>query len=608
MKVPQPSDCRTCRYKCNVNFTEEDRGKLCSEYWKLGDYARQKDFILSNVDRFDVQRQRTRGERKRTKTQSVVYSFKKGSEVVRVCKRFFLKTIDISHGPLITALKGRGEAGPFMGEDRRGRHTPANKASGGVIQRVKTHIESFPQIESHYTRSGSRRCYLDQKLSINKMYRLYKVECEKEDPPVAPVGAMTYRRIFCNGYNLSLFRPRKDQCSKCSKFKILEGVRKKHSGRPTSHILDAKKKLRWLKLQTKWGLPKKRILLYLLHSTYKVCYRYQAVMCHSCTTVANCAFTTCVFTVPLLPMRLSATVEVEGGRGSNEIGTCLFQWLSQLPPTVKEVSFYSDTCGGQNRNQNVAALLMYAVQKTQVETITHNFLESGHSYMECDSMHSAIECEKKYVDVYTMIDWVSIFRRARRRHPYTVINIQHSDVLDLQRLSQQTIKNRKQDEDGKNVNWLLVKFQVWEGSTWHNPISIQLQWRFQTHQCPQKWSGCTVCWSRSGVPDPHSNQRGQKKGLGEVVYATCDTPWNARLVQIAADHQPHQGSPARTGCRWFSRRWRWFCVTSISVSWWFIVTLLSVLWWLFLTLLPVLWWWLFLSAFAWFFVTWSIWC
>ena len=79
----------------------------------------------------------------------VVYSFKKGSEVVRICKRFFLKTIDISHDPLITALKGRGEARPFMGADRRGRHTPANKTSDGAIQRVKTHIESFPQIESH---------------------------------------------------------------------------------------------------------------------------------------------------------------------------------------------------------------------------------------------------------------------------------------------------------------------------------------------------------------------------------------------------------------------------------------------------------------------------
>ena len=100
LKEPQPSDCRTCRYKCNTKFTEEDRGRICREYWQLEDYARQKNFILSNVDRFDVQRQRSRGERKRTKTQSVVYSFKNGSEVVRVCKRFFLKTIDISHGPV----------------------------------------------------------------------------------------------------------------------------------------------------------------------------------------------------------------------------------------------------------------------------------------------------------------------------------------------------------------------------------------------------------------------------------------------------------------------------------------------------------------------------
>ena len=59
----------------------------------------------------------------------------------------------------------------------------------------------------------------------------------------------------------------------------------------------------------------------------------------------------------------------------------------------------SSTCGGQNRYRNLAALLMYAMQTTQVETI--NFLESGHSYMECDSI---IESQKKYVDVYTMID------------------------------------------------------------------------------------------------------------------------------------------------------------------------------------------------------------
>ena len=34
---------------------------------------------------------------------------------------------------------------------------------------------------------------------------------------------MTYRRVFCNEYNLSFFHSWKDQCQKCSKFMMLEG-------------------------------------------------------------------------------------------------------------------------------------------------------------------------------------------------------------------------------------------------------------------------------------------------------------------------------------------------------------------------------------------------
>ena len=57
--------------------------------------------------------------------------------------------------------------------------------------------------------------------------------------------------------------------------------------------------------------------------------------------------------------------EVDGRRGSNEIGSCLLQYtqyLQSLPNSVQEISMFSDTCGGQNRNQNVTAVLYYAVQ------------------------------------------------------------------------------------------------------------------------------------------------------------------------------------------------------------------------------------------------------
>lgn len=55
--------------------------------------------------------------------------------------------------------------------------------------------------------------------------------------------------------------------------------------------------------------------------------------------------------------------ELNGKRGSSEIGIILNYYLSTcVSPHVNEVYLYSDTCGGENRSQNVAALLLFAVQ------------------------------------------------------------------------------------------------------------------------------------------------------------------------------------------------------------------------------------------------------
>ena len=67
---------------------------------------------------------------------------------------------------------------------------------------------------------------------------------------------------------------------------------------------------------------------------------------------------------------------------------------------IKEILLYSDTCDGQKRNENVAAIFMYAIQTLKFKVITHNFLESGHSQMEFNSMYSSIERKKKRVDEY----------------------------------------------------------------------------------------------------------------------------------------------------------------------------------------------------------------
>jgi len=105
--------------------------------------------------------------------------------------------------------------------------------------------------------------------------------------------------------------------------------------------------------------------------------------------------------------------EINGKRGDSEIGSGLLKWIQTLSPEVKNVTLYSDSCGGQNRNHNIMALMIYIIQTTNIDQIEHKFMESGHSTMEVDSMHSAIENAKRNVPIYTVQDWLTIFQVAR---------------------------------------------------------------------------------------------------------------------------------------------------------------------------------------------------
>nr|CAI5870153.1 unnamed protein product [Callosobruchus analis] len=157
--------------------------------------------------------------------------------------------------------------------------------------------------------------------------------------------------------------------------------------------------------------------------------------------------------------------EVKGIRGSIEIATCLFQYIRSLPRQITEVSFFSDTCGGQNRNQNVPAMLYYFVhyEDTPITVIEQKFLESGHSMMECDSMHSAIEHHKKYLAVYTLNDWINIFKMVRSKRgkkqndAYFVKELKYTNFIDFKTISQALLRNKTINTQGEKVRWLQVK-------------------------------------------------------------------------------------------------------------------------------------------------------
>ncbi|XP_028153112.1 protein tramtrack, beta isoform isoform X3 [Diabrotica virgifera virgifera] len=81
----------TCRYQCQ-KFTDEQRQEIFNQFWGLGNWNLQNAFITSCTE-ITLPKRRSTGA-VTNKGKSVTIKLKN----MRVCKMFFLKTLDISNG------------------------------------------------------------------------------------------------------------------------------------------------------------------------------------------------------------------------------------------------------------------------------------------------------------------------------------------------------------------------------------------------------------------------------------------------------------------------------------------------------------------------------
>ena len=434
-------------------------------------YERQRDFICQHVEEKNTSARY--GRTYKLKCRSFLLPV--GNEKIRVCKQFFLRTLCIGD-KLVRYTLSKKQNGTFSGSDQRGKHSPANKTDNSRISYVKKHIEAFPIMDSHYTRKTSGRKFLEQDLTIRKMHGLYILKCKEET--VQPVSEKVYRQIFCSEYNYSFHRPKKDACQTCNMYE-----EKTKSGRLTeddeieydNHI-ERKNQARPEKEKDKMKAKADK-------SFYSATFDLEAVLPTPCSNVSQIYYKRKLNTYNLTFFSLADKKgtcyvwdESNGQRGSSEIGTCVIKHINSLPSNVEQVTLYSDCCSGQNRNQFLAAGLLYTVNTSpNIKVIEQKFLESGHTQMECDSMHSAIEHAKKRTSIFTPDQWDTIFHMARRNNPYTVIPMRFDTFYDLKRFSTANFTNFKTDTNGMKVNWLKVK--VLRVSK-DNPDQIQVKYDF----------------------------------------------------------------------------------------------------------------------------------
>jgi hypothetical protein len=252
-----------------------------------------------------------------------------------------------------------------------------------------------------------------------------------------PVKTGIYRKVFVEEFKLDFHKPRKDYCDLCNEFEIATDVKKVE----LQENYDAQK-LR--KVQSREHKKSDKQAAQNDKSLCVLNFDLEKVLVTPSTNVSKLYYkrklSTYNFTIYNLISNDAVCCmwhQANGGKGSSEAATCLYNYISTLSHDVQSVTLYSDTAGGQNRNQAVSAMFLYALQKSDhLRTINQKYMESGHSEMEGDSVHSMIERASRKIPIYSPECWYNLVRTARPQKPYIVEEYTYGDWLDFKTSSE----------------------------------------------------------------------------------------------------------------------------------------------------------------------------
>ncbi|XP_057665824.1 uncharacterized protein LOC130899701 [Diorhabda carinulata] len=335
--------------------------------------------------------------------------------------------------------------------DMRGKKAPPQKTDENSEKFFRQHILSFPSVESHYCRKKSEYKYLDSSLTIKTMYKLYKLECEKISSK--PVCFEKYRRVF-REYKLTFHKPKKDFCKTCEVHKNTEG----NDDQNNSHgdHLKRKEAARQCRDEDKETARQDTSVLAFNFDLQSVLNTPKGAAGPLFYVRKLAVYNITTYNLGNSDATCYLWDETEGKRGSVEISTCIYNFIMNKPE-IRHVRMMSDNCAGQQKNVTFSIMCLHLLKVHPVlEVIDHKFFESGHTQMECDSIHGKIEQKSKNIPIYTPEGWAQVIRTARSNpRPYDVTYLLHDDFIDFN----QSKKSVFQDESGqklkfRNAVWL----------------------------------------------------------------------------------------------------------------------------------------------------------
>lgn len=424
--LPSPCVDKIKHVSCRM-VDETQRQLIYSKFRSLLSVDDQRQFIGNHVTRHP--KNRTTGNRTNSRRlYTSHYTLPVGAEKIKVCRDFFMATLNITDAQTRTPLNFMNE--DIIIKDKRGKHIPHNKLSVAEETFIRNHILSFPAVESHYTRKSSSTKYLVPSLrNMSALYELYKEKCASEGRKYASL--QKYCAIF-KEYKLSFFKPKKDQCKKCVAFQNMTQDEKLKNQESHNEHLSRRTLARESRNDDKEKCLEDPSILSFNFDLQAVLNTPKGPAGQIFYLRKYAVYNLTIYNLGSKEAICYLWSESNGNRGANEIASCIYDYVMSKSG-VKEVRMMSDSCGGQQKNFIFSTMCLELVKRhPTLEIINHKYFETGHTEMECDSIHSKIERCAKFIPVYVPDGWSQVIRTARKNPaPFIVRSMNVNDFFNF---------------------------------------------------------------------------------------------------------------------------------------------------------------------------------
>ena len=434
-----------CTDGCFEKVTLPKVHDILNAFWELGDYNRQNAYIAGCISEEKFKRKYTKKQTSQRETKTVFKVMHSGVSY-SVCRKGFMAMHGVSRDRVeLVQKKKKASVTGTPPVDQRGRRPNVMKIVGSRADCMHEHIQNLPVTTSHYSRvKNPHRQYLmatEKAKTIPELYQNYLAWMQVEHEGVPIVRESYYRHIFTTQYNIAFKPPQKDICNTCLNCSIrIEDIQKK-GGDITAvkeelelHKEKAVAPKNLLNRHVHQKIPGVRAIAIDLQQTLP----YPKLNANKAYYLRKLwMYNFCVYDCESNISHMFLWDETQGGRGADEIGSCVLQWLEEVyDEPFHTLRIFADNCGGQNKNVFIVLMLLQQVHKLRLKRVELIFMVSGHSFLPCDRSFGVIEKTfGKYGTIETPDHYADLMIKAMTNKRIQVHRLTREHFKNIKELS-----------------------------------------------------------------------------------------------------------------------------------------------------------------------------